>query len=109
VRRAGDVIPEITKVIIEKRDKDSKIIEPPTLCPYCHTKLIKDQSYLRCINDDCPQKIKESIIHYVSRNGANIDGIGKEMIAKLIKANLINRASDLYKLTTITLKTVPRR
>ncbi len=107
VRRAGDVIPEITKVIIEKRDKDSKIIEPPTLCPYCHAKLIKDQSYLRCINDDCPQKIKESIIHYVSRNGANIDGIGKEMIAKLIKANLINRASDLYKLTTITLKTVP--
>ncbi len=107
VRRAGDVIPEITKVIMEKRSADLKTTEPPVICPYCRSKLAQEQSYLKCINDRCPQKIKESIVHYVSRNGANIDGIGKKIIVKLIQAKLVHSAADLYNLTAVDLKTVP--
>ncbi len=107
IRRAGDVIPEITKVITERRDGSQKDIVPPEYCPVCHDKLIEDQAYLKCINQDCPKKISESIIHYVSRGGANIDGLGDEIIIKLLNSGIITDEADLYELDVERLKKLP--
>jgi len=107
VRRAGDVIPEITKVIASRRDGTQRSVEMPEYCPACHSRLTEEQAYLKCVNSDCPKKKAEAIIHYVSREGANIDGLGEEIINKLLKFGIIAEEADLYKLDIETLEKLP--
>ena len=101
IKRAGDVIPQIIKVDLSKRKKDSKRIEVPNKCPSCKNKLIKldDEAILRCnIGTKCPAQRTESIRHYVSRNALNIDGLGERIIELLVQKLLISDFSDLYAL-----------
>ena len=101
IKRAGDVIPQIIKVDLSKRKKDSRKVETPNACPSCNSKLVKleSEAILRCnAGTNCPAQKTESIRHYVSRNALNIDGLGERIIELLVKKELISDFSDLYTL-----------
>ena len=98
VKRAGDVIPKIEKVIIKKRKSVTKI-NIPIDCPSCGTKIVKisDQSIYKCPNQyNCLPQIKQVIIHFVSRKAMNIPGLGESIISMLVDKELITNYSDLY-------------
>ncbi len=97
VRKAGDIIPEVVKVE-KKNSKDSYKI--PLVCPSCKQAVEKtEESALRCINPDCPEQLERNIIHFVSRNAMNIDGLGESIVLQLINKGLIKDVADLYYLT----------
>ena len=101
VRRAGDVVPEVVRVIPEKRSQDAKRFEMPNICPSCNSTLVKDknEAVLRCVNGiSCPAQKKQGLMHFVSRKAMNIDGLGEKIIDQLMDSNLLNQPSDFYKL-----------
>jgi DNA ligase (NAD+) len=100
VQRAGDVIPEVVKVITSKRTGQEKRYVIPENCPVCGTPVLKKQgeSVLRCPNADCPAQIKESLKHFVSKGAMNIEGLGDKLITQLIEKGLIREEPDLYQL-----------
>ena len=99
VHKAGDVIPEIEKVVIEKRNEDEvKIFETPIYCPECNEKLekVNGEVALRCLNSECPAQLYRSIVHFASRDCMNIDGLGEAIVDQLIKENLVQDLADIY-------------
>ncbi|RME15823.1 MAG: NAD-dependent DNA ligase LigA, partial [Bdellovibrio sp.] len=100
IQRAGDVIPEVVKVILEKRPKHSKPFKMPKRCPVCHSEVIKPEGevVLRCPNPLCPAVIQEGLKHFVSRRAMNIDKLGNKLIEQLYRAGLVKTFSDIYKL-----------
>ena len=98
VQRAGDVIPEIVKVIKSKRQVNSFSFNLPSQCPICNEVVIrvKGDAVHRCMNSLCPAKIQGSIQHFVSKNCMNIDGLGEKIIKLLLNKKLISNFSDLY-------------
>ena len=101
IRKAGDIIPEVVAPIMEKRTGDEVPFEMPENCPVCDSELIRieEEVALRCVNPKCPAQMKEAIIHFVSRNAMNIEGIGERVVDQLYKADLVHDVSDLYTLT----------
>ncbi len=110
IQRAGDVIPEIVKVIFKKRKKKSVPFKIPKKCPICYSKVIKiiDDAVHRCENEICPGKIKGKIEHYVSKNCINIEGLGTKIIDLLLKKDLIKDIGDLYSLKKTDLSNLER-
>jgi DNA ligase (NAD+) len=101
VRKAGEIIPEIIKVVLEKRNLNSKIIEVPKFCPACASPLEKEDTILRCINiAGCPAQIQRRIEHWCSKNAMDISGVGPSLIEQLLENRLIKSPIDLYKLKT---------
>lgn len=100
VKKAGDIIPEVVGVVKERRTGQEQEYRMPTKCPECGSKLerLDDEVALRCINPSCPAQIKEGMIHYVSRQAMNIDGLGEKVIIQLYDHNLIRDVADLYHL-----------
>lgn len=101
VRRAGDVVPEITTVVIEKRTKKVRDVIIPNNCPVCNSLVIKDvdKVYYRCSNTiDCPAQQIEKFIHFVSRKAMNIDGLGDKIIEEMINSKIVKTFDDLYRL-----------
>ncbi|MGP1909768.1 NAD-dependent DNA ligase LigA [Metabacillus sp. JX24] len=100
VKKAGDIIPEVVNVLPEHRTGDETEFTMPTHCPECESELVRIEGEvaLRCINPKCPAQIREGLIHFVSRNAMNIDGLGERVIAQLFKENLIEDVADLYRL-----------
>ncbi len=101
LHKAGDIIPEISEVVLSKRPKDSAKYEIPTHCPECGAELVHlgDEVALRCVNPKCPSLLKESVIHFASRNAMDIRGLGKRIIEQMFKLHLITDVADLYSLT----------
>lgn len=101
IQRAGDVIPEVVRVITEKRSADSVPFVLSQKCPSCHQTAEKseEEAVLRCVNPKCPSIVKESLKHFVSRKAMNLDKVGDRLIEALVDADLIKDASDLYRLT----------
>ena len=108
LHKAGDIIPEVSQVVLSKRPKDSVPAEIPTHCPYCNSKLIhlEDEVALRCINPKCPAQVKEQLTHFASRNAMNIDGLGPKIIEQLYTKKLVQDVADIYKLTADDLATL---
>ncbi|GBG94734.1 DNA ligase [Ligilactobacillus salitolerans] len=102
LHKAGDIIPEISEVVLSKRPADSKEYVIPTKCPECQAELVHldDEVALRCINPKCPSLLKESVIHFASRNAMDIRGLGKRLIQQMFEHDLITDVADLYSLTT---------
>ncbi len=99
VQKAGDVIPEIVKVIKEKRTGEEKEFEMPDRCPECEGTVVREEgeAVTRCINvTSCPAQRREGIIHFVSRNAMNIEGVGPSLIDQLLKNDLVEDYADLY-------------
>lgn len=98
--KAGDIIPEVVRPVVDKRTGDEKPFAMPTHCPACGSELVRleEEVALRCINPKCPAQIREGLIHFVSRNAMNIDGLGEKVITQLFEENLIHDVADIYKL-----------
>lgn len=100
IRKAGDIIPEVVNVLTEQRTGTEKSFSMPARCPECGSRLVRleGESALRCINPKCPALIREGLIHFVSREAMNIDGLGEKVITQLFQKKLISDVADLYKL-----------
>ncbi|ARW05723.1 NAD-dependent DNA ligase LigA [Bacillus atrophaeus] len=101
IKKAGDIIPEVVNVLTEQRTGQEKEFNMPTTCPECGSELVRIEGEvaLRCINPECPAQIREGLIHFVSRNAMNIDGLGERVITQLFQEKLVRNVADLYKLT----------
>lgn len=110
LHKAGDIIPEISRVELKKRPADSQEYQVPTKCPVCGSELVHldDEVALRCINPMCPAQIKEGLAHFASRNAMNIDGLGPKIINQLWDKDLVHDYADLYKLTRDQLLTLDK-
>ena len=101
VRRAGDVIPEIVRVLVDKRPKTIRKFKMPTACPECGSPLIRidDEAIIRCSGGlICPAQQKQSIIHFASRKAMDIEGLGDKSVEQLVNVGLIQGLADIYKL-----------
>jgi len=101
VQRAGDVIPQVVKVIREKRLPDSRAFEFSNNCPVCKHEVHQpeDEAVARCQNLSCPAQIKRRIEHFVSKNAMDIEGLGKKLISQLVETDLVKSVDDLFRLT----------
>ncbi len=101
VQRAGEVIPQVVKPILERRTGNEEVYHLPKRCPYCDTPIerVPDQAMAYCPNKECPERILQSIIHFVSKGAMDIDTIGEKMCEQLVKAGYIKSVSDFYQLT----------
>ncbi|MBW7651999.1 NAD-dependent DNA ligase LigA [Anoxybacillus sp. ST4] len=101
IKKAGDIIPEVVRSLPERRTGQEKPFDMPTHCPACASELVRldDEVALRCVNPQCPAQIREGLIHFVSRQAMNIDGLGEKVIAQLFEHGLVRSVADLYKLT----------
>ena len=101
IKRAGDVIPQVTKVDLKNSVKRKPKIKQPKTCPSCNSELFRDEGVaaLRCLKgQECPAQLVEVIKHFVSRNAMNIDGLGDKIIRLFIEKKIIKTVSDLYKI-----------
>ena len=99
VKRAGDVIPQIINYIPNLRSKKNKIISFPTYCPSCHSLLQRedDEAIIRCVNsNECIDQVKGQLIHFVSRNAFNIEGLGEKQIIELFDKKIIKEPADIF-------------
>ncbi len=98
IQRAGDVIPEIIKVITSKRGTNTQKYTLPKTCPACGSQLVRleGEAVLRCENITCPAQIKESIKHFASKGAMDIDGLGDKLVEQLLAKGLISSHADLY-------------
>lgn len=101
IRKAGDIIPEVVAVVVEERKEEFLEFQMPTHCPVCESELVRIEGEvaLRCVNPQCPAQITEGLIHFVSRNAMNIDGLGEKVVEQLFREGLIHDVSDLFTLT----------
>lgn len=101
VRKAGDIIPEIVASCPQKRNGSEPEFSMPHICPDCGGEVVRKEgeAAYRCINEGCPARIVRRLIHFVSRDAMNIDGLGEAQVASLCDLGLVNDASDIYKLT----------
>lgn len=101
LHKAGDIIPEISEVVLSKRPEDSAAYEVPTKCPSCGEDLVhlNEEVALRCINPSCPAQVEEGITHFASRQAMNIAGLGPKIVKQLIAKDLVHNVADLYYLT----------
>jgi DNA ligase (NAD+) len=110
IQRAGDVIPEVVKVMDSKRNGTQRKFVMPHSCPKCGSEVVRieGESAHRCINLSCPAQIKERITHFSSRGGMNIEGLGEKLVSQLVDAGAVEDPADLYLLTKETLLNLDR-
>lgn len=111
VRRAGDVIPEVARVVLEKRPAHAQAITLPTQCPICGSEVKRSEegAVARCTGGlYCPAQVKEAIKHFASRRAMNIDGLGDKLVEQLFEQGLIRHVDDLYRLTKEQLAALER-
>ncbi len=101
IQKAGDVIPEIVEVKKEKRTGNEKAFNMPKKCPVCGAVAIREvgEAVIRCTGIECPAKLVRNIIHFVSKEGMDIDGLGENLVEQFIEKGLIENIADIYALT----------
>lgn len=101
VERAGDVIPAVVKSLPEKRTGSERPVSAPSVCPECGSEIVKipGEVAVRCLGLSCPAQIRESIIHFSSRNGMDIEGLGEKFIEQLLRLGLVKDVADIFSLT----------
>ncbi len=101
IQKAGDVIPEVVRAVIEKRTGTEKVFEMPTTCPICGAEAIRipGQAAVKCIGIECPARNFRNIVHFASKEGMDIEGLGEKVIEQLMSQNLIKSIADIYSLT----------
>lgn len=110
VQKAGDIIPEVVRSITDRRSGAEYPFTMPTHCPQCGQALVRlpEEAAWRCVNGQCPAQIREAIIHFVSRDAMNIEGLGEQWITALLDADLVRNVADLYQLTVDDLMPLDR-
>jgi DNA ligase (NAD+) len=111
VERGGDVIPKVAKVINDKEHpRGHKVFHMPETCPVCGTKVVRAEGEVdyRCVNANCPAKLRETILHFASRGIMNIDGMGDALVTQLTERGLVKNVADIYELTKADLLSLER-
>src|SRR5437660_16507 len=111
VERGGDVIPKVAKVIEDKdHHRGTRAFEMPEKCPVCGTKVVRTEGEVdyRCVNANCPAKLRETILHFASRGVMDIDGMGDALVNQLTERGLVKNIADIYKLTKDDLLSLER-
>jgi len=111
VERGGDVIPKVAKVIDDKdHPRGTKEFVMPEKCPVCGTRVVRTEGEVdyRCVNANCPAKLRETILHFASRGVMNIDGMGDALVTQLTERGLVKNVADIYKLTKADLLSLER-
>jgi len=111
VERGGDVIPKVAKVVEDKdHPRGHKTFVMPEKCPECGTKVVRTEGEVdyRCVNANCPAKLRETILHFASRGVMNIDGMGEALVNQLTDRGLVKNVADIYKLTKDDLLSLER-
>ncbi|HIH02086.1 TPA: NAD-dependent DNA ligase LigA [Thermoplasmata archaeon] len=100
VERAGDVIPQVVKPIVDRRSGDEVPFAMPSACPACGSETVReeDEAVRRCVNASCPAQVKERLLHFCSRDAMDIEGVGPSLIEQLVDSGLVNDVADLYDL-----------
>ncbi len=111
IQRAGDVIPQVLRVLEDKRTGREKVFHMPKRCPVCGGSVQRneEEAALRCINSSCPAKLKESIRHFASRQAMDIEGIGESIANDLVDKGLVRDAADLYYLKKEDILSIDRK
>jgi DNA ligase (NAD+) len=110
VRKAGEIIPEVVRVLYELRPAGTQPFQMPTHCPECDQPLVKpeDEAVTRCINVSCPAILRKGVEHWASRDALDIAGLGEKWVVQLVDNHLIHSIADLYSLTVEQLLTLER-
>ena len=110
IRKAGEIIPEVVRVLTELRPPNTMPYEIPSHCPECNSTLVRPsgEAVTRCINSSCPAILRGSIIHWASRDALDIRGLGERIAVLLIKNNLVKSIADLYSLTVEQIASLER-
>ncbi|MCF8036323.1 MAG: NAD-dependent DNA ligase LigA [Desulfobacteraceae bacterium] len=110
VQRAGDVIPEVVKVMDGLRNGSEKPFEMPSACPVCGADAVRieDEAITRCINKNCPAQLKGNLRHFASKGGFDIDGLGSKLIDQLVDKKLVTSLADIFRLDVATLQGLER-
>ena len=100
IQKAGDVIPEIVEAVVSKRTGEEKDFEMPRVCPVCGAEAVREEgeAAVRCTGIECPAKLHRNLVHFVSRDAMNIDGLGENIIAELLDRKMISNIADIYDL-----------
>ena len=108
VRKAGDVIPEVVGPVLSLRPADAQPWAMPEVCPSCGSPIVRDEgeAVFRCISIDCPAQAKERLIHWTSRGALDIEGMGEEIIGRLVDQGTIADVADFYYLSEQDLATL---
>ena len=110
VERGGDVIPKVVGVLLHRRPKDARDFQFPTPCPECNSLLRREEGEVdwRCVNANCPAKLREGLLHFAARGVMNIEGLGEAIVAQLLDAGLVGSIADIYYLTEDQLLSLER-
>ncbi len=101
IRRAGEVIPEVMEVIVERRPKGTKAVKYPTSCPSCGSKIIRPEgeAAYRCVNPACPAQLEGRLVHFASKGGFDVEGFGDKLSAQAIERGIVKTPADLFHIT----------
>ncbi|WP_147821608.1 NAD-dependent DNA ligase LigA [Salidesulfovibrio onnuriiensis] len=103
IQRAGDVIPQVVSVVMDKRPEGSEAYSFPVVCPVCHSEAYEDGEAVRCSNEKCPAKVVKWLVHFVSKAGLDMEGVGKRWVEKLADEGRLESPADLFSLSKIDL------
>ena len=110
IQKAGDVIPEVCDVLVDKRDGSEKDFEMPRTCPVCGSEAVREEgeAVIRCTGIECPAMLFRNIVHFASRDAMDIEGLGPAMVEMLLNNNLVKNIADIYELKFDDLVTLER-
>ncbi len=110
LQKAGDVIPEVVRPVLDKRPPDAREFQMPEACPVCGTPVVRDEGAVRhyCPNPACPARVSQEFGHFVSRAGMDIEGAGWAVLSQLLQRGLVKTRSDFYRLTVDDLESLER-
>ncbi|MEG3840012.1 NAD-dependent DNA ligase LigA, partial [Microcoleus sp. herbarium14] len=110
VRKAGEIIPEVVRVLPELRPPNAQLFQMPSCCPECAQPVVREkgEAVTRCINTSCPAILRGSLIHFCSRDALDINGVGEKLVQQMVDSKLLNSAADLYDLTAERLMSLER-
>jgi len=100
IQRAVDVIPEVVRVLLDKRPAHSEPKHPPRECPTCGTELEPEGAFRYCVNLECPDQLRGRIVHLCSRRALDIEGLGPKQVGQLIDAGILEKVEDVFSLPT---------
>lgn len=109
IRKAGEIIPEVVSVVAHSENAEPYVL--PEICPSCGSEIHREEgeAVLRCTNTECPAQLLRHLIHFVSRDAMNIDGLGEAVLKQLVESDLVNSPIDLYKLTKEQIMSLDRK
>ena len=110
VRKAGEIIPEVVRVLPELRPPNAQLFQMPSCCPECEQPVVREkgEAVTRCINTSCPAILRGSLIHFCSRDAMDINGVGEKLVQQMVDSNLVHCVADLYDLTAERLMNLER-